>query len=153
MPTFRLFIEFALLWTAVAGAVTVPYLPFDKSNTRRCTESLSAYPCYAFIIAKNAENVKLFCEYFSIISRAVGNGAPYACVKITKGDREYFRNFRKPKRQSSLFIRLFTNSKALQTFTSKSTVFVLSQTTKFALYGPRILPIITGLFDILLMQS
>ena len=153
MPTFRLLIEFALLWTAVAGAVTVPYLLFDKSNTRRCTESLSAYPCYVFIIAKNAENVKLFCKYFSIISRAVGNGAPYACVKITKGDREYFRNFRKPKRQSSLFIRLFINSKALQTFTSKSTVFVLSQTTKFTLYGPRILPVITGLLDILLMQS
>jgi hypothetical protein len=76
LPTFRLFIEFALLWTAVAGAVTVPYRPFDKSNTRRCTESLSAYPCYVFIIAKNTENVKLFCKYFSIISRAVGNGAP-----------------------------------------------------------------------------
>ena len=66
MPTFRLFIEFALLWTAVAGGVTVPYLPFDMSNTRRCTESLSAYACYAFIIAKNAKNVKPFCEYFSI---------------------------------------------------------------------------------------
>ena len=26
LPTFRLLIEFALLWTAVAGAVTVPYL-------------------------------------------------------------------------------------------------------------------------------
>ncbi len=85
LPTFRLFIEFALLWTAVAGAVTVPYLPFDKSNTRRCTESLSAYPCYTFIIAKNAENVKLFCEYFSIISRTVFNGPPpYLRPKLRK---------------------------------------------------------------------
>ena len=70
----------------------------------------------------------------SLLFRApLKTALPYACVKITKGDREYFRNFRKPKRQSSLFIRLFTNSKALQTFTSKSPVFVLSQTTKFTL--------------------
>lgn len=70
----------------------------------------------------------------SLLFRApLETARPYACVKITKGDREYFRNFRKPKRQSSLFIRIFTNSKALQTFTSKSTVFVLSQTTKFTL--------------------